>query len=229
MKKFITAAVASAALFVPAMAQPEVPEYSYASMGCMKLGECTIGVYELESVDWLIEMTNNKGFEKHRTEIESMLTSMDKIGIKVYVAEGPNFPKTHRGVYYTDNNSFYLNLDHVQYEDKFMEVFRHEGWHAAQDCMAGTVDNTMIAVIHDKDNVPQEFHLSAEVRYGMLEPKAIPWEREALWAGSTPGMTDEALKVCANPNTRMWWEYEPTPKTAWWLQNEGYTMTPYQL
>ena len=229
MKKLIAAALTSAALCVPGLAQPEVPEYSYAAMGCMKLGECTLGVYELTSVDWLMEMTDNRGFERYRDEIESILFSLNQVGVKVYVAEGPNFPKTHRGVYYTDNNSFYLNLAHVQYEDKFMEVLRHEGWHAAQDCMAGDINNTMIAVIHDKDEVPQEFHLSAEVRYGMLEPKAIPWEREALWAGSTPGMTDQALKVCANPSTKMWWVYPPTPKTGWWLQENGYTLTPHAL
>ena len=228
MKKVFTAAVTAAALFMPALAQPDVEPYSYDSMGCMKLGECKIGVYELTSVDWLMEMTNNKGFERHRPEIESLLASMNKVGIKVYVAEGPNFPKTHRGVYYTDNNSFYLNLDHVQYEDKFMEVFRHEGWHAAQDCMAGSIDNSMIAVIHMPEAVPQEYHLSAEVRYGMLEPKAIPWEREALWAGSTPGMTDDALKICAS-GAPMWYTYEPTPKTAWWLQENGYNLAPYQL
>ena len=225
----MTAALASAALCAPMMAQPQVPEYSHAALGCMKLGECTIGVYELKDVDWLIEMTDNKGFNRYREEIESMLASLNKLGVKVYVAEGPNFPKTHRGVYYTDKNAFYLNLVHVQYEDKFMQVMRHEGWHAAQDCMAGTLDNTMIAVIHDSETVPQKYHLDAEIRYGMLEPKAIPWEREALWAGSTPGMTDKALKVCADKTTKMWWEYEPTPKTAWWLKENGYTLTPYQL
>ena len=225
MKKFLTAALASAAFCMPVVAQPEVPEYSYAALGCMKLEECTIGVYELTSVDWLIEMTNNPGFEDYREEIESLLASLDKVGVRVFVAEGPNFPKTHRGVYYTDNNTFYLNLNFVQYEEVFMEVMRHEGWHAAQDCMAGSIDNSMIAVIHMPDEVPQQYHLDAELRYGMLEPKAIPWEREALWAGSTPGMTEDALASCAS-DTPMWHTYDPTPKTAWWLEENGYDVLP---
>ena len=36
-----------------------------------------------------------------------------------------------------------------------MSVMRHEGWHAAQDCMAGTIDNNMIAIIMDEEKVPQ--------------------------------------------------------------------------
>ena len=36
-----------------------------------------------------------------------------------------------------------------------MSVVRHEGWHAAQDCMAGSIDNSMIAIIHNEEDVPK--------------------------------------------------------------------------
>ena len=35
-----------------------------------------------------------------------------------------------------------------------MSVVRHEGWHAAQDCMAGTIKNSMIAIIKNEEDVP---------------------------------------------------------------------------
>ena len=36
-----------------------------------------------------------------------------------------------------------------------MSVMRHEGWHAAQDCMAGTIENSMIAIIMNEEDVPE--------------------------------------------------------------------------
>ena len=32
-----------------------------------------------------------------------------------------------------------------------MSVMRLEGWHAAQDCMAGTIENSMIAIIMNEE------------------------------------------------------------------------------
>ena len=101
-----------------------------------------------------------------------------------------------------------------------MMVLRHEGWHAAQDCMAGTIDNTFIAVIHNPDVVPERWKLSAQARYGLFQSNAIPWEQEAIWAGHTPFMTADALNACASG--AMWTEYDPTPKTREWLTNQGY-------
>ena len=223
MKQIITAALASAALFMPAMAQPEVPPFSMAAMGCMKLLECTEGVYELTSVDQLKELLENPDFENHRKEIESLLASLNKVGVKVYVAEAKNFPRTHRGSYYTDTNSFFLNMAYVHETDVFMKVMRHEGWHAAQDCMAGTIDNSMIAVVYDDHQVPPQWILSAKSRYRGDWARAVPWEQEAIWAGNTPGMTEDALAACAS-DTPMWHTYTPTPKTAEWLRENGYNV-----
>ena len=50
-------------------------------------------------------------------------------------------------------------------------------------------------------------------------PKAIPWEKEAMWAGKTEGMTQKALQACAAGE--MWKVYKPTPKTAEWLREKG--------
>ena len=51
-------------------------------------------------------------------------------------------------------------------------------------------------------------------------PAARPWEAEATWAGKTENMTQEALESCARGT--MWTDYEPTPMTREWLEENGY-------
>ena len=98
-----------------------------------------------------------------------------------------------------------------------MTVMRHEGWHAAQDCMAGTIKNNMIAIIKPEEDVPKIWREMVEKTY----PKSsVPWEAEAKWAGLTEGMTMKALKSCAAGT--MWTDYKPTPLTEKWLREEGF-------
>ena len=100
-----------------------------------------------------------------------------------------------------------------------MAVMRHEGWHAAQDCMAGTIENNFIAIIHNQEDVPEMYQAIAKSAY-QSQPKAIPWEKEAYWAGHTEGMTAAALESCAAGT--MWTDYEPTPMTREWLVENGF-------
>ena len=87
----------------------------------------------------------------------------------------------------------------------------------AQDCMAGTIDNSLIAIIMPEEAVPTIWRTLAERTY----PKnAVPWEAEAGWAGRTEGMTAKALEACATG--KMWEVYEPTPLTREYLVEEGY-------
>ena len=44
-----------------------------------------------------------------------------------------------------------------------MSVMRHEGWHAAQDCMAGTIENNFIAIIKNEEDVPGLYQSIAKV------------------------------------------------------------------
>ena len=189
--------------------------HSNHSMGCLLLGECTAGVVEIKSIRD-VEIYFNDRYT-NRQEFNDLVSELNKAGSKVFIAPTEYFPVGHRGVYHTVTNNFYLNAQHIKRFGILISVLRHEGWHAAQDCMAGTIDNSMIALILPEEDVPEYWQELVRRTY----PKeAWPWEKEATWAGKTEGMTLKALKAC---NTGAPWEiYNPTPMTKEWLQRNGY-------
>ena len=188
------------------------------SMGCMLLRECTDGVKQVTSVlDISSEYSNTDDFYPVADEFNNMLVSLGQVGVNVFLADDKYFPVGHRGVYHTVGNNFFLNRTHMGRPNILMQVMRHEGWHAAQDCMAGTIDNNLVAIIKPEEDVPMIWRVLAERTY---PEHAVPWEAEAGWAGRTEGMTKDALAACATG--RMWEIYEPTPLTRQYLVEEGY-------
>jgi hypothetical protein len=202
----------------PAFAGSKVKEfYTMNSMGCMILQECTEDVRRINSISDIESYYPDSDFSVVADEFNSMLLSLNKIGVMVFLGPERYFPPGHRGVYHTVTNNFYLNDAFMKRPDVLMTVMRHEGWHAAQDCMAGTIDNSMIAIIKPEEDVPKLWREIVEKTY----PKsAVPWEAEAKWAGKTEGMTAKALDVCAAGP--MWEVYKPTPLTLEWLEKNGY-------
>ena len=192
--------------------------HSNDSMGCMLLRECTDGVKEVFSLlDVSSEYPNTDEFTFVANEFNNMLVSLNSVGVKVFLADAKYFPHTHRGVYHTVGNNFFLNRKYMGKPGVLMQVMRHEGWHAAQDCMAGTIDNSLIAIILPEEDVPMIWRVLAERTY---PEHAVPWEAEAGWAGRTENMTKDALAACATG--RMWEIYEPTPLTRKYLEDNGY-------
>ena len=147
------------------------------SMGCMLLRECTDDVNEVFSLlDVSSQYPNTEEFTPVANEFNNMLVSLNQVGVKVFLADEKYFPEKHRGVYHTVSNNFFLNRKFMDRPGTLMMVMRHEGWHAAQDCMAGTIDNSLIAIIMPEDSVPMIWRVMAERTY----PKsALPWEAEA--------------------------------------------------
>ena len=188
------------------------------AMGCMLLRECKEDVDEVYSLlDISGEYTNTDEFTPVAHEFNMMLMTLNQIGIKVFLADEKYFPPMHRGVYHTVSNNIYLNRRYMNEPHILMQLMRHEGWHAAQDCMAGTIENSMIAIIKPEDEVPMIWRVLAERTY---PSNAVPWEAEAGWAGRTEKMTQEALESCARGT--MWSDYDITPLTREWLVENGY-------
>ena len=220
MKKIILSLLASAALVAPVSADPlkDSEYFTMHSMGCMLLQECTDDVEEITSIlDVSSQYSNTEQFYSVANEFNNMLSSLNAIGVKVFLADQKYFPVSHRGVYHTVSNNFFLNKAFMGRPSVLMSVMRHEGWHAAQDCMAGTIDNSLIAIIKPEDEVPMLWRDMVESAY---PESAWPWEKEATWAGKTEGMTVNALAACADGN--MWEVYEPTPLTRKYLVDFGY-------
>ena len=191
---------------------------SMDAMGCMLLGECTDGVNKVYSMlDISSQYPNTEDFTGITGEFHNMITSLNEIGVNVFLADSKYFPAEHRGVYHTVSNNFFLNKDYMGEPSTLMMVMRHEGWHAAQDCMAGTIDNSLIAIIMPEDSVPIIWRVLAERTY---PENVVPWEAEAGWAGRTENMTMNALAACAGGN--MWEVYPPTPLTRKYLVDKGY-------
>jgi|TARA_Y100000015_G_scaffold31262_1_gene30798 hypothetical protein len=224
MKKILMAVAAAAAVALPALSGPNHDSKitkgynSMDAMGCMLLRECTDGVKEVYSLlDISSEYPNTDEFTFVANEFNNMLVSLNQVGVKVFLADDKYFPTGHRGVYHTVGNNFFLNRTHMGRPNILMQVMRHEGWHAAQDCMAGTIENSMIAIIKPEEEVPMIWRVMAERTY---PSNAVPWEAEAGWAGRTEDMTMEALQACAAGE--MWKVYEPTPMTREWLVENNY-------
>jgi hypothetical protein len=217
MKKLLLAMM-MALTPLSASAEPTKGWYTMDAMGCMLVRECTDGVVEIKKArDIAKYYAKHEMLEPVRTEFNEMMTALGKVGVKVYIAPEKYFPPGHRGVYHTVSNNFFLNATLVKRYSTLMSVMRHEGWHAAQDCMAGTINNSLIALIHPEEMVPPLWREIVEKTY----PKsAVPFEAEATWAGKTEGMTMKALQACSTG--KMWEIYEPTPLTEKWLREEGY-------
>ena len=218
MKKLFLALLLAAA---PALAGEDKITKGYNSMdamGCMLVRECKNDVEEVHSLlDISSQYDNTEEFTSVAHEFNTMLMSMNQVGIKVFLADQRYFPIMHRGVYHTVSNNVYLNRRYMNEPHVLMQLMRHEGWHAAQDCMAGTINNSMIAIIKPEEDVPMIWRVMAERTY---PASAVPWEAEAQWAGRTAGMTQEALKACAAGE--MWKVYEPTPMNREWLVENNY-------
>ena len=223
MKKIIMSLLAAAAMSAPALADPINEEHYFSAhaQGCMLLLECTDHVQELKTVSDLNkhEELVDIDYSIVADEFNSLVRSLNKVGARVFLADQRYFPVGHRGVYHTVSNNFFLNVAHMRRPGTMMSVMRHEGWHAAQDCMAGSIKNNFIAIIKNEEEVPRMYVAIVKDTY-KFQPEAIPWEKEAYWAGHTEGMTAKALESCAAGT--MWTDYEPTPMTREWLMENGF-------
>ena len=187
------------------------------SLGCMILQECTDNVRQINTIKDIKDNYPNSDYSSVAVEFDKMLVSLNEIGVMVFLGDEKYFPVGHRGVYHTVSNNFYLNDSYMNEQSTLMSVMRHEGWHVAQDCMAGTIENSLIAIILPEESVPKLWREMVEDTY----PKhSVPWESEATWAGKTEGMTAKALSACARG--KMWEVYKPTPLTRKYLVEEGY-------
>ena len=214
MKKFLASLFAAAAFASPVLAEDKVKTWrSLDSLGCMMLRECKEDVVELTT--WS-ELGPEYGIAAE--ELDAIIAALKKVGASIYLADERYFAFRMRGVYDVRFNNIFLNKFYLDQPTKMIQVIRHEGWHTAQDCMAGTLENTFTALIFPEEDVPDWIRRGAERTYAK---NVLPFEAEAMWAMYIEDKTKEALEVCAGPK-KMWEYYSPTPLTGEWLEQEGF-------
>tara|TARA_R110002050_G_scaffold120397_1_gene238404 strand:+ start:863 stop:1537 length:675 start_codon:yes stop_codon:yes gene_type:complete len=220
--KRLAAILSALMLASPVLADPEVRGWKTAdSMGCMMLRECDEGVVEVTNVEEIGTLLAYSDYSVVATEANALIAELNKMGIKVYLAKDKYFIPRTAGIYTTVQNHMFLNDSYMDDPVQFIQTLRHEAWHAAQDAMAGTLYNTQIAIIYPEEAVPQPIALAATVAYGEGNP-ALPWEKEAKWAGYTENMTLEVLKIINESGNRPWETIDPTPLTRLWLERNGF-------
>ena len=225
MKKLLLSLLAGVSVSgcTPAAAEYDLQvedHFTNGSMGCMMMRECTKEVKEVKSIKDVekYQKTNHSTITR---EFNDLVKVLNDVGVDVYIAPQYYFLVGTRGVYYTAGNDVFLNAELTKRSTTLMYLLRHEGWHTAQDCMAGDIDNNFIAIVFPEEKVPGFLQDLVKNTYNDPERKAsIVWEKEAYMAGHTPGMTQKALEVCAGGN--MWETYEPTPLTKKFLVEKGY-------
>ena len=151
--------LATAAVSAPALADPikEDEFFTPHAQGCMLLKNAPIMSKNSKQSPTLISIRNwyDIDYSIVADEFNSLVRSLNAVGGKVFLADMRYFPVGHRGVYHTVGNNFFLNVAHMHRPGTMMSVMRHEGWHAAQDCMAGTIENNFIAIIKPQEEVPR--------------------------------------------------------------------------
>ena len=220
MKKLLTATISALMFASPVLAEPEVQGWkTMDSLGCMMMRECKDGTLLVRNMD-IVEQENQYSiYDDVRDEANGLIAELETMGVGVYLADEKYFPRGHAGVYYTVGNDFFMNRSYADDPIQFLQTLRHEAYHAAQDAMAGTIENSSIAIIYPEDAVPAAYVLMAEIAY---PPSARPWEAEAKWAGATPGMTLEVLQIINRTGGEPWKEIDPTPMTREWLEMKGF-------
>ena len=199
--------------------QPSVKYHTIEATGCMILEDCKDEVFKIETIEDLKNLFPDKDFSLIEEEVKNILASLKNLGINFFIGVQKYFPEEHRGLYHTLYNKMFMNKAFINRPHRFLSVLRHEGWHVAQDCMAGTIDNNFVAIIHEEKDIPTMPKVIAMKTYKHI-PQAIPFEMEAIWAAGEPKMTQKALEVC-NKGV-MWESYKPTPLTKKFLVEQGY-------
>ncbi len=222
MKKLFTTIGLSLTLTFPVVAEtiqkshPQVKDYSIAAMGCMILLDCYEGIEKISA-----DKDFGERFVVFKDEVKRILTSLDKLGIGVYIADERYFTRSTLGIYKPDYNRLFINRNLLTNPREFLSTLRHEGWHTVQDCMGGGLQTSFMAQVHHDKEIPDWLRKMVERTYSFAGmSRAVPWEVDANWAEEQSNVTAEKLEMCAKGP--LWEQVTPTPMTKEWLIGCGF-------
>ena len=135
---------------------------SFDSVGWRMLKECTEGLKGQHLVDL------GPDYEIAAGEIDEIVQALDKVGASVYLAD-ENISLSACEVSMTCVATACFSTSLHWSPTKMIQVIRHEG-HAAQDCMAGTLNNTFTALTIQK----RLYRIDSTWRWAYLPKKVLP-------------------------------------------------------
>ena len=196
MKKLLLSLISITTFAVPTYSKSfnEIIHSNSHTLECMASQKCKDGVRQVNDISDIANFYPDNDFNIIAYEFNRMLITLDRIGVKVFLADEKYFPDNFRGIYSTSRNNFYLNQEYMHDALTLMTTMRHEGWHVAQDCAAG-IDNQALDLIIPEENIPQFLSQIVEKIYSN-EPNQIPYEKGAFWASTKRDATQYALDVC---------------------------------
>ena len=197
MRKFILSLIAVTSIIAPVNSESfnKIINDKSDTLNCMASQRCKDGIKSINDISDISSSYPDSDFDIVADEFNRMLTTLKRIGIKVFLGDEKYFPEVYRGVYSTSRNTFYLNEGYMDTPKSLIRTMRHEGWHAAQDCKAG-IDNMRLELIVSEHLVPKSYRNLVEKIYHD-EPDQIPFESEAYFAAYKKDLTQLALDVCA--------------------------------
>ena len=197
MRKFILSLIAVTSIIAPVNSESfnKIINDKSDTLNCMASQRCKDGIKSINDISDISSSYPDSDFDIVADEFNRMLTTLKRIGIKVFLGDEKYFPEVYRGVYSTSRNTFYLNEGYMDTPKSLIRTMRHEGWHAAQDCKAG-IDNMRLELIVSEHLVPKSYRNLVEEIYHD-EPDQIPYESEAYFAAYRKDLTQLALDVCA--------------------------------
>ena len=197
MRKFILSLIAVTSIIAPVNSESfnKIINDKSDTLNCMASQRCKDGIKSINDISDISSSYPDSDFDIVADEFNRMLTTLKRIGIKVFLGDEKYFPEVYRGVYSTSRNTFYLNKGYMNTPESLIRTMRHEGWHAAQDCKAG-INNMRLELIVSEYLVPKSYRNLVEEIYHD-EPDQIPFESEAYFAAYRKDLTQLALDVCA--------------------------------
>ena len=87
MKKFALSMLVAMSFATPAFAESKLKKgfYSMDALGCMITRECSKDVKQIKSIDDIRKVYPDTNFDLVADEFNSMLVSLDKIGVMVFL------------------------------------------------------------------------------------------------------------------------------------------------
>ena len=196
MKKLILSFISMMTIAIPTYSKSfnEIIHSNSNTLECMITLKCKDGVRQIYDISDIANFYPDSDYSIIANEFNRLLIPLNRIGVKVFLADEKYFPDNFRGIYSTSKNNFYLNQKYMYDAFSLITTMRHEGWHVAQDCKAG-IDNRELGLIIPEENIPQFLSQIVEKIY-YDEPNQILYEKGAFWASTKRDATQYALDVC---------------------------------